>query len=193
MKIAPKDQYLAFKKSEGSFNKGLFLMPLSGIMKEDDLTHLGGLKMKDSRLENQIPCIIENGIVYNLKDIYRVIRDMGHVHYVELIDEQVKASGEGYIMSVIANGNSATIIANKRLYLNVSGFDYLKIQTNEEGSVYFDLIHSFRTLRLIPVADVLGEDGSEEKPERFEDYDSFEQEDFAEIQLDDDDELIEGD
>ena len=33
--------------------------------------------MNEPRPESQIPCVIENGIIYSLRDIYRVIRDMG--------------------------------------------------------------------------------------------------------------------
>jgi hypothetical protein len=142
--------------------------------------------------ENQIPCIIENGIVYGVKDMYRVVRDMGHVHYQEIVNGEVVSANEGYIMSVVANPQSATIIANKRLYLNVCGFDYLRISTLTDGSVTFDLINPHRTLRLAPQADLPPEEGIAGRPDRFEDYAEFEPGDYAEIQLDDDDDIMDG-
>lgn len=143
--------------------------------------------------DHQVPCIIENGIVYGVKDIYRIVRDMGHVRYAEIVNEETTTQGEGYIMSVVANQQSATVIANQRLYLNVCGFDYMRIASLEDGVVNFDLVHPYRTLRLTPVADANPEEGMDAKSPRFEEYDPFEQEDFAEIQLDDDDDMMEGD
>lgn len=149
--------------------------------------------MKQSNPDQQIPCIIENGIVYGLKDIYRIIRDMGHVRYAEEVDGHIRASGEGYIMSVVANHHSATVIANRRIYLNVCGFDYMNIRTEAEGAVHFELIDSRRILRLTPSADLNPEGLTEERPVRFEEHTFFESEEYAEIQLDDDDDFMDGD
>lgn len=142
--------------------------------------------------EHQIPCIIENGIVYGVKDIFRIVRDMGHVKYTEIINGETQSEGEGYIMSVVANQLSATIIANQRLYLNVCGFEYLSIATQEDGQVHFDLVHPYRTLRLTPTPDANAEENGETRETRYESYDEFEQEDFAEIHLDDDDDIMDG-
>lgn len=147
--------------------------------------------MKHRDIDNQIPCVIEHGIIYGVKDIYRLIRDMGHVRYVEIIGTDTKASGEGYIMSVVASPQSATIIANRRLYLNVSGFDYLRLDTLPDGTVHFDLTNAYRVLRLIPISETLSEE-IQEKPERFEEYPQLEHEDFAEIHLEDDDDFMDG-
>lgn len=142
--------------------------------------------------EHQIPCIIENGIVYGVKDIFRIVRDMGHVKYAEIINGETQSEGEGYIMSVVANQQSATVIANQRLYLNVCGFEYLSIATREDGQVHFDLVHPYRTLRLTPTPDANAEENAETRETRYESYDEFEQEDFAEINLDDDDDIMDG-
>lgn len=143
--------------------------------------------------ENQIPCIIENGIIYGVKDIYRIVRDMGHVSYAEIVNGEILTQGEAYIMSVVANPQSATVIANQRVYLNVCGFDYMRIATQQDGHVHFDLVHPYRTLRLMPVPDAGNEEILESKSQRFDDFEPFEQEDFAEIQLEDDDDMMEGD
>lgn len=149
--------------------------------------------MKNNSLQPQIPCVIENGIVYGVKDIYRIIRDIGHVKYSEIIDDEITTQGEGYIMSVVANEQSATVIANQRLYLNVCGFDYLKIMTISQEEVHFDLVHSYRTLRLTPVPSLGQTDPMSEKPERYEDFSHFDEHHFAEIHLDDDEDLLDGD
>jgi hypothetical protein len=151
------------------------------------------MKQSQPQPDQQIPCIIENGIVYGLKDIYRIVRDMGHIRYSEVVDGHIRATGEGYIMSVVANHYSATVIANRRIYLNVCGFDYMTIRTETDGNVHFELVDARRILRLTPAADLNPEDIAEDKPSRFEEYSPFEQEEFAEMQLDDDDDFIDGD
>jgi hypothetical protein len=95
-------------------------------------------------------------------------------------------------MSVVANPQSATIIANKRLYLNVCGFDYLRISTLADGRVTFDLINPHHTLRLAPQVDLPPEEAVLGRPDRFEDYAEFEPGEYAEIQLDDDDDIMDG-
>jgi hypothetical protein len=144
--------------------------------------------MDEKEIKNNIPCIVDNGILYNAKDIQKVLRDLGHVSYYQLIDDEIKASGEGYIVSVVANNSSANIIVNKRLYLNVNGFEYIKINT-ENGKTSIDLVEPFLTLRIVPMSNPLSEEMnagdivlSHATEYTEEDYD----ETFAEINMDDD-------
>ena len=51
--------------------------------------------------------------------------------------------------------SAATIIANKRIYLNVNGFDYLRLTRLNEDQTAFDLVSKERTLRLAPLSDPL--------------------------------------
>lgn len=106
--------------------------------------------MDEKELKNNIPCIIDNGIIFNPKDIQKVLRDLGQVNYSYIINGQVKGSGEGYIVSVVANTSSANIIVNKRVYLNVNGFEYMQIK-NEENQAFVDLISQDTILRFLPV------------------------------------------
>jgi hypothetical protein len=148
--------------------------------------------MKSVNPEQQIPCIIENGIVCAIRDIYRIIRDLGHVRYQEEIDGQIRAEGEGYIMHVAANTHSATVIANRRIYLNVCGFDYLNIRTEIQGQTHFELRDAVRVLRLTPATEFNPAELLNERNLPLDEYTLFEPEELAEVQLDDDD-FIEGD
>lgn len=111
----------------------------------------------DREDRNQIPCIIDEGIIANRRDMLRVLRDLGHVRYAEFIGEEVHGHGEGIVSNVYAHDRAATIIANKRLYLNVNGFDYLKLSRPEADITTFDLIVGTRILRLEPLSDPLRE------------------------------------
>mgnify|MGYP001582953807 CR=1 FL=1 len=144
--------------------------------------------MDEKEIKNNIPCIVDNGILYNSKDMQRVLRDLGHVSYFQIIDNEIKGSGEGYIVSVVANNSSANMIVNKRLYLNVNGFEYLSIKT-ENNQAIVELVEQFRTIRLIPLTNPLSEELntndivlSQAVEYSEDDYD----ESFAEINMDDD-------
>jgi len=106
--------------------------------------------MQELQAENQLQCIVDEGILLNRRDIVRVLRDLGLVRYADLNDGVVQASGEGYVTSVVANLSSSTIIANRRLYLNVNNFEYMRLGL-EEGQAFFDLVAQGRTIRLTPL------------------------------------------
>lgn len=106
--------------------------------------------MQDRDHENQLQCIVDEGILLNRRDMVRVLRDLGLVRYVDLHAGVPRASGEGYVTSVVANSNSSTIIANRRLYLNVNNFEYMRLGL-DAGQTFFDLVDRDRTIRLIPL------------------------------------------
>lgn len=118
--------------------------------------------MDVKEFKNQIPFIIENGIVFNIKDIQKILKDLGHVHYFDYVKDYLRSDGEGYIVSVVVNNSSANIIANKRLYLNVNGFEYLQIVTSVDETVTFDLVDGEHVLRLIPLNTTIPEEFSHE-------------------------------
>jgi len=112
--------------------------------------------MQERDRENQLQCIVDEVILVNRRDMVRLLRDLGLVRYADLRSGQERASGEGYITSVVANLSSSTIIANRRLYLNVNNFEYLRLGV-EAGQSYFDLVDHDRTIRLIPLDSAVAE------------------------------------
>lgn len=97
------------------------------------------------------PCIIDFGTIINNDDIRRILSDLGRVHYIHTIDEQVQSEGEGWIVEVFCDPQQATIVANNSLYLNVQSFDYLQLYRSPTQETYFDLMQDHRCLRLIPI------------------------------------------
>lgn len=143
--------------------------------------------MDEKELKNNIPCIIDNGIIYNHKDIQKILRDLGQVNYSYLINNDLKGQGEGYIVSVVSNNSSANIIVNKRIYLNVSGFEYMQLKT-EDNQAYIDLINHDTILRFLPLNSSVEEISNNEivltHPSELTDDELDEA--FAEINFDDD-------
>lgn len=107
--------------------------------------------------KNKIPCIVDEGVVVNRRDMVRILRDLGHVRYTDFDGDRVRTVGEGYVTSVFSNGAGSTIFVNKRLYINVNSFDYLKLSKLEDETAAFDLVDEQRTVRLIPLSDALQE------------------------------------
>lgn len=103
------------------------------------------------------PCIIDNGIVVNKRDMQRLLVDLGRVRYIHTQDGQMQSEGEGYVLEVFADDCHSTLVANHALYLNVSSFDYLELKQSPEQETYFDLVQEGRQLRLIPLSNPLQE------------------------------------
>lgn len=97
------------------------------------------------------PCIIDQGIIANKKDIQRLLSDLTYVQYVHTIDSCLYNQGQGCIVEIFNEPASSTIVANHGLYINLQSFDYLQLSQSPEEQVYFDLIQGDRQLRLIPI------------------------------------------
>jgi hypothetical protein len=106
------------------------------------------------------PCIVDEGIVVNKRDIQRLIEDLSRVRYVHFQDGEPVGGGEGLVMEVFSDPCRSTVIANKTLYLNLASFDYLQLQSDRDGNSYFDLVQEDRQVRLIPMANPLQDNPS---------------------------------
>ncbi len=98
------------------------------------------------------PCIVDEGIVINQDDIRRLLADLSHVYYVHTMDGQISSEGKGFIQEIFSDFNQSTLIANKKIYLNLQSFDYLRLSKSTEDQTYFDLVQDNRQLRLIPIS-----------------------------------------
>ena len=96
------------------------------------------------------PCIVDEGTIVNPDDIKRLLADLCHVYYVHTIDGQVSSEGKGIIQEIFNDLGQSTLIANRRIYLNIQSFDYLQLSKTTDGEACFDLIQDNRQLRLIP-------------------------------------------
>lgn len=103
--------------------------------------------------KNKIQCIVDEGVLANRRDMVRILRDLGHVHYEDLVDGHVRTRGEGYVANVCSNPTAATVFVNKRLYINVNGFDYMKMARTGTDDTAIELVDDRRTIRLLPSSD----------------------------------------
>lgn len=97
------------------------------------------------------PCIVDNGIVIHKADMLRLLKGLRNVRYIHRQDDEITNTGQGYVKEVFADPNQATLVANRRLYLNVHSFDYLEmISAGDETS--FALVQDNRCLCLTPLS-----------------------------------------
>ena len=109
--------------------------------------------MESINTDNQISCLVEQGIIYSKRDMIRILRDLDRVLYVDLIDNASVANGEGYVVEVYANSFDSTLVFNNRLHINVNSFDFLKITTQPDRLV--ELISGHRVIKLKPLTNIL--------------------------------------
>jgi hypothetical protein len=100
----------------------------------------------DEKQDKQIPCIVGIGVITSKKDMMRVLRGFDHVKYSDIIDEKTQSEEEAFVVDVFCNDYESTIIFNRRIYINVQNFEYLRMVQNLPGVV--ELIEGHRTLRL---------------------------------------------
>jgi hypothetical protein len=96
------------------------------------------------------PCIVNEGILLNKKDMLRALDTLENVIYYDVLDEKVISSGKGLVVKVFSSRDSSTIVLNETLFINVNSFKYLTFNVDEEGKTALELINDSRILRLIP-------------------------------------------
>ena len=96
------------------------------------------------------PCIVDEGTIVNPDDIKRLLADLFHVYYIHTIDGQISSEGKGIIQEIFSDLTQSTLIADRKIYLNIQSFDYLQLSKTTDNEACFDLIQDNRQLRLIP-------------------------------------------
>lgn len=100
----------------------------------------------NEKREQQIPCIVGSGVLTSKKDMMRLLRGFDHVLYTDILDEKVQSKEEAFVVEVFCDDHESTIVFNRRMYINVENFEYLKIIKSLPGIV--ELIEGHRTLRI---------------------------------------------
>lgn len=106
------------------------------------------------------PCLIGNGTVTNARDMLRALETLEGVRYAFVVDGQVMSEGRATLVKLMADDESATVLVNACLFLNVGSFRYLDFTTDAEGDCSFCLIGDGMKLTLTPAdeADPIPED-----------------------------------
>jgi len=101
--------------------------------------------------KTNVQFIVNNGIIYNKKDMLMIIRDLGKVSYFEIVGGKVVNKGKGYVMRVCSNSEEPTLFLAGRIYINVGSFNYMKLKKIKDAdNTLFELVSDERTIKLVP-------------------------------------------
>ncbi len=110
--------------------------------------------------ESQIPCIVDRGIIFNKRDMIRVLQGLDQVEYIEIIENTPQVKREGFIVEIFEDETEATIFLNRRIYINVNSFEYIRINydsseeaAQEKRAYNIELSMPGRIITLRPLTD----------------------------------------
>lgn len=104
------------------------------------------------------PCLIEAGTLVDFRDMLRALETLEGVRYTYTVDSDVIAQGDAALVKLMADGESATLIVNGCLFLNVGSFGYLDFARTETDEWRFVLHGDGTALELIAVPEPESED-----------------------------------
>lgn len=97
------------------------------------------------------PSLIGEGTVSLLRDMVRALETLEGLRYAYTVDGAEIASGSAALVKLMADDDSATMLVNGCLFLNVASFRYLTFRNDEdEGDWVFELHGDGCVLKLIP-------------------------------------------
>ena len=94
------------------------------------------------------PCFINEGTIYQKKDMLRALETLENLKYKYIINGKAVREGRGAMLKVFASRQSATLVINNCVFINVLSFDYLNFQSDAAGKTNVELVGEGRTLRL---------------------------------------------
>lgn len=95
------------------------------------------------------PCMISTGTLSHPRDMLRALETLENLDYRYTVDDEVIEEGRAALVKLMADPESATLVVNGCLFLNVSSFRFLDFSQDAEGRWVFTLYGDGSTLRLI--------------------------------------------
>ncbi len=117
------------------------------------------------------PCLIGNGTLARPRDMVRALETLEGLAYAWIVDGESMSEGRAALVKLMAD-DSATLLVNECLFLNVRSFRYLTFETSADGTCSFELHGDGTVLRLTPDQEVDARVAEREGMQRME-YDAF--------------------
>jgi len=106
------------------------------------------------------PTMIGRGTLSNFRDMLRALETIENVEYRYVVHGEVVSEGSAALVKLMADPESATLVVNECLFLNVASFRYLDFEQDEQDKWRFVLYGDEVTLDLVHVPDTAeGEPG----------------------------------
>ena len=79
------------------------------------------------------PLLVGDGTLTNPRDMVRALETVETFAYRYLVDGDLIGEGKATLVRIMADDESASVLVNGCLFLNVASFRYLDFETSEDG------------------------------------------------------------
>ena len=110
------------------------------------------------------PCLVGRGTVANPRDMLRALETLENLEYRYLVHGEVVNEGTAALVKLMADTESATLVVNSCLFLNVASFRYLDFEQHADSTWGFQLHGDGSLLELVSTPDNEDEDESSKRP-----------------------------
>jgi len=110
------------------------------------------------------PCLISKGTVSHPRDVLRALETLENLEYRYLVDGELIEEGRATLVKLMADPESATLIVNGCLFLNVSSFRFLDFEQVTDDRWRFLLHGDSSHLELLSVPDTEEDEESAKRP-----------------------------
>ncbi len=110
------------------------------------------------------PCLISRGTVTNHSDMLRALETLENLDYRFLVGNELIEEGRAALVKLMADPDSATLVVNGCLFLNVASFRFLDFEQIAEDRWRFVLNGDGSRLELISVPEPDDADENVKRP-----------------------------
>ena len=110
------------------------------------------------------PCLISKGSVAHPRDMLRALETIEGLEYRYVVGDETIEEGRASLVKLMADPESATLIVNGCLFLNVASFRYLDFEQISEDRWSFVLRGDGSVLELISLPETENEDENATRP-----------------------------
>jgi len=109
------------------------------------------------------PTLVGRGTLSNFRDMLRALETIENVEYRYVVHGEAINEGTAALVKLMADPESATLVVNDCLFLNVASFRYLDFEQDDDDRWRFALYGDDSSLELVHVPDT-GEEGEGGRP-----------------------------
>jgi hypothetical protein len=109
------------------------------------------------RREPLAPCLVSKGTLTHPRDMLRALETVENLDYRYIVDGERIEEGRTALVKLMADPESATIVVNGCLFLNVSSFRYLDFSQAAENRWLFTLHGDGTLLELLSIPEAESE------------------------------------
>lgn len=97
------------------------------------------------------PLLVGDGTLTNPRDMVRALETVETFAYTYRVDGDLITEGKATLVRIMADDESASVLVNGCLFLNVASFQYLNFHTDAESQTRIELFVEGAVLEITPL------------------------------------------